>query len=132
MTMQDPIADMLTRTRNAQRANKPVVAFPYSHFKLALCEVLVNEGYIESVQVVGDLVQEKQIELTLRYTADGSPVITRIDRFSKPSLRQYVGKGDIEDVPGFGISIVSTSQGVMSHHAARKAGVGGEVLCVVS
>jgi small subunit ribosomal protein S8 len=132
MTMQDPIADMLTRIRNAQRSKKAKVHIPYSRFKLSICELLVKEGYIESLLVVGELPQEKSIDLILKYAQDGAPVITRIDRHSKPSLRQYVGHTGIKDVPGFGVSVVSTSQGVMSHHAARQAGIGGELLCIVS
>lgn len=132
MSMQDPLADMLTRIRNAQQAKKEAVLVPYSRFKLSMCDVLKGEGYVADARVVGEKPQEKCIEVVLKYCEDGRPVISRIDRHSKPSLRQYVGKDAIANVPGFGISIVSTSQGVMSHHAARKAGVGGELLCVVS
>lgn len=131
MTMQDPIADMLTRIRNAQRTAKKDVKVPYATFKEAIAKVLVEEGYLVSMTVEGERPQDKHLLLVLKYF-EGQGVISRLERVSKPSLRKSVGKDAIEAVPGFGISIISTSQGVMSGRAAKRLGLGGELICVVS
>ena len=130
MSMSDPIADLLTRIRNAQMAKLPIVSCPSSKLKLAICEVLQDEGYIGSFSVVADGAKS-QLTIDLKYY-QGKPVIEEIIRVSKPGLRQYKGK---EDMPrnrqGLGIVIVSTNQGVMTEKKARAAGIGGEVLCSV-
>lgn len=129
--MTDPIADMLTRIRNGQMAKKFSVHVPASKLKQAIAKVLQDEGYIEGSQEIA--VDGKNVmEVTLKYH-DGEPVIGRIDRASKPGLRRYVGKARLPRVDGgTGIAIVSTSQGIMSDRSARKAGLGGEILCIVS
>ena len=130
MAMHDPIADMLTRIRNAQRADKAVVAMPSSKLKVAIAKVLVEEGYVETFTVAGDVKPDLTIEL--KYYA-GRPVIERLDRVSKPGLRDYRGAGDIPNVMnGLGVAIVSTSKGVMTDRKARANGVGGELLCIVA
>ncbi|BCL74280.1 30S ribosomal protein S8 [Jeongeupia sp. HS-3] len=130
MAMHDPIADMLTRIRNAQRADKVSVAMPSSKLKVAIAEVLQSEGYVESFAVVGDVKPTLTIEL--KYYA-GRPVIERIDRISKPGLRIYKGATDIPRVMnGLGVAILSTSKGVMTDRKARAQGIGGELLCVVA
>jgi small subunit ribosomal protein S8 len=129
--MTDPIADMLTRIRNAQMVEQTVVAMPSSKVKLAIAKVLKDEGYIEAFKVSGDGVKP-QLEIALKYYA-GRPVIEKIERVSKPGLRIYKSKDDIPRVMnGLGIAIVSTSQGVMTDRKARATGVGGEVLCIVA
>ncbi|MCQ4348383.1 30S ribosomal protein S8 [Pseudomonas stutzeri] len=129
MSMQDPLADMLTRIRNAQMAEKTVVTMPSSKLKAAVAKVLKDEGYIADFQVSGDVKQQLSIEL--KYF-EGKPVIEELKRVSRPGLRQYKG---VEQLPkvrgGLGVSIVSTNKGVMTDRAARAAGVGGEVLCTV-
>lgn len=131
MSMTDPVADMLTRIRNAQMAEKPTVAVPASKLKVAIAEVLKSEGYIDSFHL-RDSEGKKSIELALKYYA-GRPVIDRIERVSRPGLRVYKGKGDLPTVMnGLGIAIVSTPKGVMTDKAARASNVGGEVLCVVA
>ena len=129
MSMQDPVADMLTRIRNAHHRNKMDVSMPSSGVKVSIARVLADEGYIDGFRVSGD---SKQIlVLNLKYF-EGKPVIAEIDRFSKPSLRQYRGKNDLPKVRGgLGTAIVSTSRGVMTDRSARAAGIGGEVLCTV-
>ena len=130
MSMQDPIADMLTRIRNAQMAAKPDVAMPSSTLKVAVAKVLEGEGYIAShtVETEGG---KASLSIELKYF-DGKPVIAEIDRVSRPGLRSYKGKGGLPSVRGgLGVVIVSTSKGVMTDRAARAAGVGGEVLCTV-
>ena len=130
MSMQDPVADMLTRIRNAQLAGKPTVAMPASTLKLAVAKVLQDEGYIASA-AVADVEGKKSLNIGLKYF-EGRPVIAEIDRISRPGLRAYVSKDELPKVRnGLGIALVSTSQGVMTDRAARKAGVGGEVLCTV-
>jgi small subunit ribosomal protein S8 len=129
--MTDPIADMLTRIRNGQMAEKVNVHVPASKLKHAIAKVLQEEGYIEGSQeiMVGG---RPMIEISLKYHG-GEPVIGRIVRASSPGLRRYQGKNKLPRVDGgTGIAIVSTSQGVMSDRAARKAGLGGEILCIVS
>ena len=129
MTMQDPIADLLTRLRNAQSASHPEVAMPSSKIKLAICEVLKNEGYIEEFSTNADA--KPVLSVALRYH-EGSPVIEEIRRVSRPGLRVYKPSDDLPDVRGgLGIAIVSTNKGVMTSRTARAQGVGGEVLCTV-
>jgi len=131
MSMTDPIADMLTRIRNAQMVEHAVVAMPSSKVKLAIAKVLQDEGYIEAFKVSGDEVKPV-LEIALKYYA-GRPVIEKIERVSKPGLRIYRNKDDIPRVMnGLGIAIVSTSRGVMTDRKARATGVGGEVLCIVA
>jgi small subunit ribosomal protein S8 len=128
--MQDPLADMLTRIRNAQMAGKKSVEMPASKLKAAVAAVLVGEGYIESVETL-EQDGKKRLALTLKYF-NGKPVIAEIDRKSRPGLRQYAARDELPKVRGgLGVAIVSTSKGVMSDRAARAAGVGGEVLCTV-
>ena len=132
MSMTDPIADMLTRIRNAQMTERAVVGMPASKVKVAIARVLKDEGYIEGFKIAGDETRKPQLEIALRYYA-GRPVIEKIERVSKPGLRIYKSKDDIPRVMnGLGIAIVSTSHGVMSDRQARAAGHGGEVLCIVS
>ncbi|MAL99630.1 30S ribosomal protein S8 [Hydrocarboniclastica marina] len=129
MSMQDTLADMFTRIRNAQMAEKAVVAMPSSKQKVAIAQVLQDEGYIQDFSVSGDA--KPELSITLRYF-EGKAVIESIKRFSRPGLRQYKSSGDLPKVAeGLGIAIVSTSKGVMTDRAARKAGVGGEVICTV-
>ncbi|HET7587943.1 MAG TPA: 30S ribosomal protein S8 [Gammaproteobacteria bacterium] len=131
MSMTDPIADMLTRIRNGQTANKVEVTMPASRLKTEVARVLAEEGYItgyENREVDG----KPTLAVTLKYYA-GKPVISKIDRVSKPGLRIYRGKAELPKVlGGLGVAIVSTSSGVMSDRAARAGGHGGEVLCFVS
>jgi small subunit ribosomal protein S8 len=130
MSMQDPLADMLTRIRNAQMAGKTSIDMPGSKLKTAVARVLQDEGYIAAHTAHMDGVKPR-LSLDLKYY-EGKPVIAEIDRVSKPSLRRYTGKDGIPTVRGgLGVAIVSTSQGVMTDRAARAAGVGGEVLCTV-
>ena len=132
MSMTDPIADMLTRIRNAQMRERTVVAMPMSKVKVAIARVLKDEGYIDGFKVSEEEAAKPQLEIALRYYA-GRPVIEKIERVSKPGLRIYKGKDDIPRVMnGLGIAIVSTSQGVMTDRKARATGVGGEVLCIVA
>jgi small subunit ribosomal protein S8 len=129
MTMQDPIADMLTRIRNAQQANHPLVSMPSSRLKVAICEVLKREGYIESFAVSD--ANKPALNIELRYYR-GRPVIEELHRVSRPGLRAYRAKGALPKIRGgLGVSIVSTNKGVMTDREARAQGVGGEVLCTV-
>ena len=129
MSMQDPIADMLTRIRNGQAANKVAINMPSSKLKVAIANVLAAEGYIESVKVLEGA--KPELEITLKYF-QGKPVVESIQRVSRPGLRIYKRKDELPKVMGgYGIAIISTSRGVMSDRAARAAGQGGEVLCVV-
>jgi len=131
MSMSDPIADMLTRIRNAQMVEKVSVAMPSSKVKVAIAQVLKDEGYIEdfAVKVNG---AKAELQIALKYYA-GRPVIERLDRVSRPGLRVYKGRNDIPQVMnGLGIAIVSTPQGVMTDRKARATGVGGEVICYVA
>ena len=130
MSMSDPIADMLTRIRNAQATEKQSVLVPASKVKRAIAQVLKDEGYIEDY-AQRDMDGKAVIEIGLKYYA-GKPVIEKIERVSRPGLRIYKGREDIPQVMnGLGVAIVSTSRGVMTDRAARAAGVGGEVLCIV-
>ena len=129
MTMTDPVADMLTRIRNANTAMHDDVAMPSSKLKISLANVLKTEGYINSFDVDGT--DKEMLTLHLKYF-DGQPVISEIERYSKPSLRRYSSCGDLPRVRnGLGVAIISTSQGVMTDRAARSAGVGGEIICTV-
>ncbi|HEK0821641.1 30S ribosomal protein S8 [Pseudomonas aeruginosa] len=129
MSMQDPLADMLTRIRNAQMAEKTVVSMPSSKLKAAVAKVLKDEGYIADFQISSEV--NPQLSIELKYF-EGKPVIEEVKRISRPGLRQYKS---VEQLPkvrgGLGVSIVSTNKGVMTDRAARAAGVGGEVLCTV-
>ena len=130
MSMHDPISDMLTRIRNAQRSNKVAVAMPSSKLKCAIAQVLKEEGYIEDFSVSNDV--KPVLLITLKYYA-GRPVIEQIKRVSRPGLRIYKGSDEIPTVMnGLGIAIVSTSKGVMTDRKARAAGIGGELLCIVA
>lgn len=131
MSMNDPISDFLTRIRNGQLAGKKQVVSPSSTVKEAIAAVLKDEGYIGDFSVAADG-NKKTIVLTLKYF-QGKPVIERLDRISKPSLRVYKGKDELPKVlGGLGIAIVSTPKGVVSDRKARAAGLGGEVLCIVA
>jgi small subunit ribosomal protein S8 len=131
MSMTDPIADMLTRIRNGQRAEKQSVAMPASKVKAAIAQVLKDEGYVEDF-AVRELEGMRTLEISLKYYA-GKPVIEKIERVSRPGLRIYRPKDDIPKVMnGLGVAIVSTSRGVMTDRKARGLGVGGEVLCFVA
>ena len=131
MSMSDPIADMLTRIRNAQMVQKVSVAMPASKLKTAIAEVLKAEGYIDDFAVRGEP-NKPQLEIALKYYA-GKPVIEHIERVSRPGLRVYKGRHDIPTVMnGLGVAIVTTPKGVMTDRKARQAGIGGEVLCYVS
>jgi len=127
----DPIADMLTRIRNAVRARHPRVDLPSSKLKVEIARILKDEGYLANFKVV-DEKGKKTLRVFLRYTPDRHGVITDLKRISRPGSRRYVGKTDIRAVVGgMGISILSTPRGLMTGQSARKAGVGGEVLCEV-
>lgn len=131
MSMSDPIADMLTRIRNAQLAEKTSVVVPASKLKVSIARVLKDEGYIEDFALRGEGAK-KALEIGLKYYA-GRPVIERIERVSRPGLRIYKPANDIPQVMnGLGVAIVSTSRGVMTDRKARQTGVGGEVLCIVA
>ena len=131
MSMTDPIADLLTRIRNAMSAGFPTVEAPASRLKGDLCRVLKAEGYITDYMREEDG-KQGILRVTLKYSSDRTPVITGIRRISKPSLRVYTGKREVRLVrSGLGISIVTTSNGVMTDRQARKENVGGEVLCEV-
>ena len=131
MSMSDPIADMLTRIRNAQMVEKPSVTMPSSKLKIAIAQVLKDEGYVDGYAVVGEA-SKPQLQIALKYYA-GRPVIERIERVSRPGLRVYKGSDAIPQVQnGLGVAIVTTPKGVMTDRKARAAGVGGEVLCYVA
>lgn len=129
MSMQDTLSDMLTRIRNAQMASKSKVSMPCSKLKVSVANVLKEEGYINDFSATEGA--KAELEITLKYF-EGRPVIEEIKRASRPGLRYYSGAEDLPKVRGgLGVSIISTSKGVMSDRAAREAGVGGEVLCTV-
>ena len=131
MSMSDPIADMLTRVRNAQQVNKASVSMPSSKLKVAIAAVLKDEGYIDDFQVAGEKAKPV-LEITLKYYA-GRPVIERLERVSRPGLRIYKGSDDLPRVMnGLGVAIVSTPRGVMTDRSARANRVGGEVICLVA
>jgi len=131
MSMSDPIADMLTRIRNAQMVEKVSVAMPSSKVKIAIAQVLKDEGYIEDFAIKADGAKA-ELQIALKYYA-GRPVIERLERISRPGLRVYKGRNDIPQVMnGLGVAIVSTPKGVMTDRKARATGVGGEVICYVA
>ena len=131
MSMSDPIADMLTRIRNAQMVEKTAVVMPSSKLKVAIAQVLKDEGYIDGYAVKGEG-GKPELEIALKYYA-GRPVIERLERVSRPGLRIYKGRNDIPQVMnGLGVAIVTTPKGVMTDRKARQAGIGGEVLCYVA
>ena len=130
MSMQDPIADMLTRIRNGQAANKVAINMPSSKLKVAIANVLAAEGYIESVKVLEGA--KPELEITLKYF-QGKPVVESIQRVSRPGLRIYKRKDELPKVMGgLGVAVISTSKGVMTYRAARQAGLGGEIICYVA
>lgn len=132
MSMHDPISDMLTRIRNAQVSEKTEVEIPFSNLKKSIANVLLEEGYIADIKTTGEKVSDKKLVLALKYY-QGKPVIERIERVSKPSLRVYRDKHSLPQIlGGLGIAIVSTSQGMMTDHKARSLSLGGEVICVVA
>ena len=131
MSMTDPISDMLTRIRNAQMVQRTVVSMPSSKIKVAIAQVLKEEGYVEDFMVRPNA-GKPELDINLKYYA-GAPVIEKIERVSRPGLRIYRGRDDIPKVMnGLGVAIVSTSRGVMTDRKARATGVGGEVLCIVA
>lgn len=131
MSMTDPIADMLTRIRNGQTAAKTQVSMPASKLKIAIAKVLKDEGYITDY-TVSDSQGKSELTIALKYF-QGKPVIDTVQRVSRPGLRVYKGKDELPKIRGgLGVAVVSTSQGVMSDRAARAAGQGGEILCVVA
>lgn len=130
MSMSDPISDMLTRIRNAQKARKPNVSMPSSKFKLAIAKVLKDEGYIGEFQVSGE--GKPTLSIALKYF-QGKPVIDMIKRISKPGFRVYKNADELPTViGGLGVAILSTSQGIMPDREARRQNIGGEVICLVS
>lgn len=132
MSLQDPVADMLTRIRNGQSAGRLRVSMPSSKLKVSIATVLRDEGYIHDFEVTEGDDGHPVLSVRLKYH-EGRPVISRIDRVSRPGLRIYRGKGDLPIVMGgLGIAVVSTSRGVMADRAARTEGLGGEVLCTVT
>lgn len=136
MSVSDPIADMLTRIRNSVMAGQKMTAMPSSKMKVAIAKILKTEGFIQDFEVVdGDRSSQKVLRVRLKYIGerrDVRPVLTGLERVSKPGRRVYTGKQDIPWVlSGMGIAILSTSKGVMTGREARKMGVGGEVLCKV-
>ncbi len=131
MNITDPIADMLTRIRNANSVNKDVVDIPASNLKINIAKTLKDEGFIKEYKIIDNYPQNK-VRVYLKYGKDYEKVITGIKRISKPGLRVYVNKDEIPRVlGGLGIAVISTSQGVLTDKEARKEGVGGEVLCYV-
>ena len=131
MSMSDPIADLLTRIRNAQMVSKPTVTIPSSKVKVAIARVLQDEGYIDGFEIKSEG-SKTELEISLKYYA-GRPVIEHIERVSRPGLRVYKGSGAIPQVKnGLGVAIVTTPQGVMTDRKARASGVGGEVLCYMA
>jgi small subunit ribosomal protein S8 len=128
--MQDPLADMLTRIRNNLARAKATVSMPSSRLKVAVAEILQQEGYISKYIVEGDV--KKTLTIELKYF-EGKPVIEMLSRYSRPSVRRYRSKSELPTViGGLGVSIISTSKGVMTDKSARAQGIGGEVLCVIS
>lgn len=125
----DPIADMITRIRNALNGNNEAVQMPYSKERFALAEVLKKEGWVDGVKEIEDKKGFKQLEISLKYNIDGSSYITKLKRISKLGRRVYAGKKEIPYVlNGYGIAVMSTSEGVMTNKEAKKKGIGGEVL----
>lgn len=132
MSMQDSVADMLTRIRNAQMAQKASVTMPGSKLRKSIADLLVSEGYIASVELEDVGNGKTELTLELKYY-EGKPVIELLQRYSRPGLRQYRSAADLPSVrQGLGVAIISTSQGIMSDREARKAGIGGEVIALVA
>ena len=132
MSIQDPIADMLTRIRNAQAVSKQTVSMMHSKLKLAVAKVLEDEGYILGSEQSKNEAGHPELTIKLKYF-EGKPVIGRLEKVSRPSLRIYKAKDELPRVDnGLGIAIISTSKGVMTAHEARQLGLGGEILCYVS
>ena len=130
MSRQDPIADLLTRIRNGQAAGKVAVSMPSSKQKLAIANLLKAEGYVSNVTVTGDV--KKVLEIELKYY-QGKPVVEMIKRVSRPGLRIYKSCTELPKIMnGLGIAVISTSKGIMTDRAARKSGIGGEVVCYVA
>lgn len=130
MSLQDPIADMLTRIRNGQMAGKKEVVMPSSKMKVSIAKVMEQEGYIDGVTVDSEGVKSN-LRIGLKYY-EGKPVILELDRTSRPGLRSYKNTEELPSIrAGLGVAIISTSQGVMTDRAARKAGIGGEVICTI-
>ena len=130
MSLQDPIADMLTRIRNACMVSLKTVSMPSSKLKLAICKVLQEEGYIEGYS--SDEAAKPTLTIQLKYTDRGKPVIETIQRTSRPGLRTYATQGELPRIKGgLGVAIVTTDRGVMTDRAARRQGIGGEVICTV-
>ncbi|MBL7203863.1 MAG: 30S ribosomal protein S8 [Desulfobacteraceae bacterium] len=131
MSMTDPIADMLTRIRNAQRASHELVNIPSSKLKINVAKVLKSEGYVKNFRIISDG-QHRFIRIFLKYDKEGVAIIEGIKRVSKPGCRVYAGSDEVPKVlNGYGINILSTSKGLMTDNEARKMGVGGEILCAV-
>ena len=131
MSMTDPIADYLTRIRNASRARHPRVDIPASKLKRGITKILMREGFIEAYRII-EFEERLYIRIILKYQDNGKGVIEGIDKVSKPGLRKYVGNSDIPRVlDGLGITIISTSKGVMTGRQAKRMGLGGEVICNV-
>ena len=131
MSMTDPVADMLTRIRNALQAAHEIVNIPSSNLKINLANVLKSEGYIKNLRIISDG-QHRYIRVFLKFDQSGIPVIEGLKRISKPSCRVYAGYNEIPEVlNGYGVNIVSTSKGIMTDREARKQKVGGEILCAV-
>jgi small subunit ribosomal protein S8 len=131
MVMTDPIADMLTRIRNANNAKHPNVTLPSSNIKKAIADIMLEEGYIKDVQYIEDT-KQGILEITLKYGENDSKVISGLKRISKPGLRIYASKDEVPKVlNGLGVAVISTSKGVMTDKNARKQNVGGEVLCYI-
>jgi len=132
MSMSDPIADMFTRIRNAQRVEKESVAMPSSKLKVAIAAVLKDEGYIDGFRIQSDAANKPQLQVQLKYYA-GRPVIERLERVSRPGLRIYKGRDSLPQVlNGLGVAIVTTSKGVMTDRRARQTGIGGEIIGYVA
>lgn len=131
MSMQDPVADMLTRIRNAQLRRKNTVTMPSSKLRKAIADLLVEEGYLSDANIQTESGNKANLVLGLKYF-EGKPVIETIQRYSRPGLRQYKSKDELPSVKqGLGVAIVSTSQGIMSDRKARQAGIGGEVIALI-
>ena len=131
MSMTDPIADMLTRIRNANKAKHPTVMIPASTMKKSIAQILLEEGYISDYKVTEDN-KQGMIEVTMKYDEDNNRVISGLKRVSKPGLRVYAGKDEVPKVMnGLGVVIMSTSKGIMTDRNARKNHIGGEVICYV-
>ncbi|ABF14309.1 30S ribosomal protein S8 [Candidatus Palibaumannia cicadellinicola] len=132
MSMQDPIADMLTRIRNGQTAHKTILFMPSSKLKVAIARLLQEEGFIKDYKVEGNIKKKPVLKIFLKYF-QGKPVIENIQRISRPSLRIYRKKTALPNIMGgMGIAIISTSKGIMTDYTARQAGLGGEIICHVA